>query len=79
MADDKPDGGYHYTAIVIGVACAALFLVVTMLLLSRTRRLWRIHHRQSREQDLPSESDNNNPDAVQLGAPPSYAAGVWCK
>ena len=71
--EEMMDFSRHYTGIVIGVACAAIFAILAIMIFSHTRRRLREHsqgtltHRHS-----VSFSDN---DVFQQNAPPTYDDG----
>ncbi|XP_032232400.2 uncharacterized protein LOC5507775 [Nematostella vectensis] len=70
------DLSIHYTGIVIGVACAALFTVLSIIAVNHTRR-----HRHSRRSSTFSDRQSECPsemDVVREGAPPSYDIVMRC-
>ena len=67
------DFSRHYTGIVIGVACAAIFAILAIMIFSHTRRRLRGNRSDTltRRQSMPF-SDN---DVFQQNAPPTYDDG----
>ena len=67
------DFSRHYTGIVIGVACAAIFAILVIMIFSHTRRRLRGNRSDTltRRQSMPF-SDN---DVFQQNAPPTYDDG----
>lgn len=71
--DDMLDFSRHYTGIVIGVACAAIFAILSVITFSHTRRRFRErrHDRSLTRTNRHSVSFTEN-DVVQQNAPPTY-------
>ena len=81
--EDMMDFSRHYTGIVIGVACAAIFAILSIITFSHTRR--RLQERRNgsltnSNRRHVSFSDN---DIFQQNAPPTYDDGkllfLWVK
>ena len=70
------DFSRHYTGIVIGVACAAIFAILSVITFSHTRRRFRErrHDRSLTRTNRHSVSFTEN-DVVQQNAPPTYDDG----
>ena len=73
--EDMMDFSRHYTGIVIGVACAAIFAILSIITFSHTRR--RLQERRNgsltnSNRRHVSFSDN---DIFQQNAPPTYDDG----
>ena len=68
------DFSRHYTGIVIGVACAAIFAIISIITFSHTRRRLRERRHGSLTRNRHSISFSDN-DVFQQNAPPTYDDG----
>ena len=69
------DFSRHYTGIVIGVACAAIFAILSIIVFSHTRRRLRDRgHGSLTRNNRHSVSFSEN-DIFQQNAPPTYDDG----
>lgn len=76
--DDRLDFSRHYTGIVIGVACAAIFAIFSVIAFSHARSRLR-ERRSGRSLTRSNRQSVSFPDddVIELNAPPTYDDGKY--
>ena len=69
------DFSRHYTGIVIGVACAAIFAILSIITFSHTRRRLQERRNGSLTQSGRRQVSFSDNDIFQQNAPPTYDDG----
>lgn len=73
--EEMIDFSRHYTGIVIGVACAAIFAILSIITFSHTRRRLRERRHGSLTQSGRRQISYSDNDIFQQNAPPTYDDG----
>ena len=73
--EEMMDFSRHYTGIVIGVACAAIFAILSIITFSHTRRRLRERRHGSLTSSSRRRVSLSENDIFQQNAPPTYDDG----
>ena len=73
--EEMIDFSRHYTGIVIGVACAAIFAILSIITFSHTRRRLQERRHGSLTQSGGRQISYSDNDIFQQNAPPTYDDG----
>lgn len=73
--EEMMDFSRHYTGIVIGVACAAIFAILSIITFSHTRRRLQERHHGSLTNSSRRHVSFSDNDIFQQNAPPTYDDG----